>query len=101
LPTAPNGYVLSGPKSPLPKLSMTAAEHFRLRHACLENHMKERPFIVGDSVTVADFVMAYTLDWANEAKLLDGFPQLQAYMQRMYARPHSAPRIAEAFRSIM
>jgi glutathione S-transferase len=40
---------------------------------------------------------AYTLDWANEVQLLDGFPPLRAYMERMYARPHAPLRIAETF----
>ena len=55
---------------------------------------------MGDSVTVADFVAAYTLDWANEDQLLDDCPQLLAYMKRMYARPNALPRIAEAFAAI-
>ena len=39
------------------------------------------------------------MDWANEIQLIDGFPNLRAYLDRMYAR--SAPqRIAEAFASI-
>jgi glutathione S-transferase len=33
----------------------------------------------------------------NEVRLLDGFPPLRAYMERMYARPHAPLRIAEAF----
>ena len=59
-----------------------------------------RQFVVGDSVSVGDFVMAYTLDWDNEAKLLDDCLQLLAYMKRMYARPHAPPRIAKAFAAI-
>ena len=55
---------------------------------------------MGDSATVADFVMAYTLDWGNEVRLLDGCPELVAYIKRMYARPHAPPRIAEAFAAI-
>jgi len=51
-------------------------------------------------VTVADFVMAYTLDWAGEAQLLEGFPRLREYVKRMYARPKAPMRIAEAFASI-
>lgn len=57
--------------------------------------MRGRTFAVGDSVTVADFVLAYTLDWANEVQLLDRYPQLTAYMERMYARPKAPKRIAE------
>ncbi|WP_437850443.1 glutathione S-transferase family protein [Sorangium sp. So ce363] len=77
-----------------------AREDFKAMAAVLEKHMDQRQFVVGDSVTVADLVMAYTLDWANEAHLLDDFPQLRAYMDRMYARPHAAPRIAQAFASL-
>ena len=62
----------------------------------LEEHMQRRQFVVGDSVTVADFVAAYTLDWGNENQLLDDCPQLLAYMKRMYARPNAPPRIAAA-----
>ena len=68
--------------------------------AVLEEHMQRRQFVVGDRVTVADFVAAYTLDWANEDKLLDDCPQLLAYMDRMYARPNAPQHIAEAFAAI-
>ena len=63
----------------------------------LEKHMTDRTYLVGDTVTVADFVAAYTLDWANEVHLLDTFPLLGAYMEKMYARPKAPPRIAAAF----
>jgi glutathione S-transferase len=77
-----------------------ASGEFKEMASVLEKHMQGRQFVAGDSVTVADFVMAYTLDWGNEAKLLDGCPGLLAYMKRMYARPHAPPRIAEAFAAI-
>jgi glutathione S-transferase len=72
-----------------------ASEDFRRMAAVAEEHMQERTFVVGDDVTVADFVLAYTLDWANEVKLLDRCPQLVAYMERMYARPKAPKRIAQ------
>ncbi|WP_437980169.1 glutathione S-transferase family protein [Sorangium sp. So ce117] len=77
-----------------------AREDFKAMAAVLEKHMDQRQFVVGDRLTVADLVMAYTLDWANEADLLGDFPQLRSYMDRMYARPHAAPRIAQAFASL-
>jgi glutathione S-transferase len=43
--------------------------------------------------------MAYTLDWANEARLLGEFPDLKAYLERMYTRPNAPPRIAQALAS--
>jgi glutathione S-transferase len=84
----------------LPGDVILAGREFRAMAAVLEEHMQRRRFVVGDRVTVADFVMAYTLDWGNEDKLLDGCPQLLAYMKRMYARPNAPQRIAEAFAAI-
>jgi glutathione S-transferase len=55
-----------------------ASEDFRRMADVAEKHMQGRNFVVGDDVTVADFVLAYTLDWANEVKLLDRCPQLVA-----------------------
>jgi len=66
----------------------------------LERHMRDREFIAGDHVTVADFVTAYTLDWANEEQLLDDTPALRAYMTRMYARPKAPLRISAALASL-
>jgi len=45
-------------------------------------------------------VTAYTLDWANEVRLLDRTPGLGAYLERMYARPNAPPRIADAFAAL-
>ncbi len=66
----------------------------------MEQHMQGREYAVGSRVSVADFVLAYTLDWANELKWLSECPGLVAYMERMYRRPHAPPRIAQAMASI-
>ena len=66
----------------------------------LEKHMQGRQFVVGDRINAADLVMAYTLDWGNETGLLGGFPELRAYLEKMYQRPTAAPRIADALASI-
>jgi glutathione S-transferase len=84
----------------LPGDVLIAREDFKPMAGVLEEHMKGRRFVVGDTVTVADFVLAYTLDWANEVQLLDGFQQLHGYMERMYARLHAPLRIAQALASI-
>ncbi|HVB82853.1 MAG TPA: glutathione S-transferase family protein [Candidatus Binataceae bacterium] len=84
----------------LPADVVLAREDFAPMAAVLDQHMKSREFVMGDKVTVADFVTAYTLDWANQVQLLDGFPRLKAYMTKMYERPHAAPRIAQAFASL-
>lgn len=77
-----------------------AKREFRSMAEVAEKHMQDRQYVVGDSVTVADFVLGYTLDWANLVGLLDNSPKLLAYMERMYARPHAPMRIAKAFASV-
>lgn len=65
--------------------------------AVLEQHMKEREFVAGDRLSVADFNAAYTLDWANEEEMLGDAPRLRDYLKTMYARPTAPPTIAVAF----
>ncbi|MBM0103799.1 glutathione S-transferase family protein [Steroidobacter sp. S1-65] len=77
-----------------------ASREFRQMAAVLEQHMRGREFVVGDHVTVADFVLAYTLDWGNEAQLLDECPTLLSYMKSMYERPRAPMRIAAALASV-
>jgi glutathione S-transferase len=95
------------PEKRVPADIPVAREDFLDMAAVLEMHMDGRTFLVGDDVTVADFVAAYTLDMAtmvparsNEAPLLDGLPRLRGFLERMYARPKAPPRIAEAFASL-
>jgi glutathione S-transferase len=77
-----------------------ARQDFEDMAPVLEHHLEHHEFVAGDRVTAADFVVAYTLDWANENGLLGGFPASTAYMERMYRRPKAALRIREAFKQI-
>jgi glutathione S-transferase len=77
-----------------------ACDEFAAMAQVLDHHMQGREFVVGDTVTVGDFVLAYTLDWANLVHQLDRLPRLREYMERMYTRPHAPMRIADAFASI-
>lgn len=73
-----------------------AREDFATMAAILDKHLEAREFIVGDTLTVADCVTAYLIDWASECNLIEPFPQLRAYLERLYARPKAPQRIAEA-----
>jgi glutathione S-transferase len=84
----------------LPQDVALAGEEFTAMARVLEHHMEGRHFIVGDRVTVADCVTAYLMDWANENHLIESFPNLRAYLDRMYARSAAPQRIAEAFASV-
>jgi glutathione S-transferase len=77
-----------------------ASREFKEMAAVLERHLRGREFVASGHVTVADFVVAYTLDWGNEEKLLGEAPTLRGYMERMYARPKAPMRIAAALASV-
>jgi glutathione S-transferase len=84
----------------LPDEVLLARQDFQDMAAVMEEHIRGRRFLVGDGVTVADLVAAYTLDWANEIHLLEGFPGLRDYFEGMYSRPKAPPRIAAALASV-
>jgi glutathione S-transferase len=68
--------------------------------AIVDAHLRGREFMVSDRVTVVDFVMAYTLDWAEMAGCLEDCASAKAYLERMYARPKAALRIAAALQQV-
>jgi glutathione S-transferase len=68
--------------------------------AVFEQHMTGREFVAGHRLSVADFIAAYTLDWANEAGMLDDAPSLRTYLTTMYARPAAPMTIKQGFASI-
>jgi glutathione S-transferase len=84
----------------LPQDIELATEECKQMAAVLERHMEKREFLVGDRLSVADFNAAYTLDWANESKMLEAAPNLQAFVKRMYARPTAPPTIKKAFAAL-
>jgi glutathione S-transferase len=84
----------------LPQDVALATDDFAAMAAVLERHMQGRDFIVGDRLTAADCVTAYLMDWANMNHMIDGFPNLRRYLDRMYSRPTAPQRIAEAFASV-
>jgi glutathione S-transferase len=77
-----------------------ARDEFAVMAGVLDRHMTDREFVVGDRVSVADFVLAYTLDWASIGGLLEGLPRLEGYMLRMYDRPCAPMRIKDAWASV-
>jgi glutathione S-transferase len=87
-------------KDRIPAEVSLASREFKEMAAIAEQHLQHRQFVVGDHATVADFVLAYTLDWANEINLLDDCPNLRGYIERMYSRPRAAPRISAAMRRV-
>ncbi|MGF6174267.1 glutathione S-transferase family protein [Ensifer sp. 4252] len=84
----------------LPQDIALAKEEFVAMAQVLERHMDGRTFVIGDRISIADCVTVYVIDWGNEFGLIDEFPNLKAYLERMYARPKAPPRIADALASL-
>jgi glutathione S-transferase len=87
-------------KDRLPADVDLARRDFQPMAALLERHMKDRTYVVGERVTAADFVVAYTLDWGGEVRLLGECPTLRNYLERMYDRPRAPRRIGEILRAM-
>jgi len=88
------------PEKRSPQDIALAKEDFAPMAAVMEEHLSGRQFVVGERFSVADIVLAYTLDWADTEQLLAERPSSRAYLERMYARPKAAIRIAPAFASL-
>ena len=84
----------------LPGEVMLALQDFAAMAEVMEQHMAGREFVVGSRISVADFVLAHTLDWAQFAQALNGFPALQGYVERMYARPAAPLHIKDAWAQV-
>lgn len=64
-----------------------ARERFDIVASVISKRMEGREFIVGNTFTAADVVVGGVLAFAHHLQLLGGHPGLQAYLQRLMARP--------------
>ena len=76
-----------------------ATGHFRQFARVLDDHLRGRECLVGNSLTIADFAVAVTLPYADEAKLpLGDFPEVERWHARLWELPawrEPFPRVAE------
>jgi glutathione S-transferase len=65
-----------------------ANDYVRKYGAVLNAHLRERKYLVDDRLTVADFAVAATLPYANQARLpLDGFAEIERWYAQLAALP--------------
>lgn len=63
-------------------------EYLRRRYALLDKQLAGRKYLFGDQFTVADAYLFVVTDWAKSTKVdLSDFTNLQAFQQRVAARP--------------
>lgn len=53
----------------------------------LENHLSGSDYMISNQFSVTDILVGFVVNWANGMELLNDFPQLQAYLTRLKARP--------------
>jgi glutathione S-transferase len=77
-----------------------ALEAFHREARVLDAHLARQPYLVGDTVTLADFAVAPTLFYAERAALpLADVPHVRAWFARVAALPcwaETAPQMAAA-----
>jgi glutathione S-transferase len=77
-----------------------AVEAFNKEAAMLDTHLGKQKYLVGDTLTIADFAVAATLFYAKEAELpLAPYPHLRGWSERVMALPcwtATAPEMAAA-----
>lgn len=66
------------------------------RLASLDRHLAGRPYLLGDTFSAPDILMATVLRLVRHTELLDGAPSVAAYRARCETRPAWA-RVYQAY----
>jgi glutathione S-transferase len=64
-----------------------ATDSFRQAAGAVEDALDDADYLVGGRFSVADLVCAAVLLFARRAELIDGFPRIAAYLERIESRP--------------
>lgn len=84
----------------LPGEVRIAERECRKALSVFDSEMTGRDYVAGEALSVADFVAAYTLDWAREVGFLQDFPRLLTLVETMYQRAAAPPTIKAAFAAL-
>ena len=52
----------------------------------LEEHLADTDYLVANAFSVTDIIAAYAVNWARRVGLLEDYPSLTAYLERLSAR---------------
>lgn len=64
------------------------AEAFETAAGVLDTVLGDTDYLVDNRFSVADIIMGFTVNWGRRQELLDSFPNLQHYLDRLFERPH-------------
>jgi glutathione S-transferase len=79
---------MMGIGAPDPARVAQGEEQFRPLASLLNEHLARRPFLVGESVTLADFVVGGAVTYLERGRFpTSGFPHLQSWWSRLHQIP--------------
>lgn len=70
-----------------PARAQAGVERFQAAAAAVEQALDGHEYLVGDRFSVADLVCGAVLIFAKSAGLIDELPNIEAYIERLEARP--------------
>ena len=85
--SARNTFVLPEEQR-LPSVLAQNAQGFRRGAAPMNRFLADSDYLVGNQFSVTDIIAGFTVNWGRMLGLLDEFPHLQAYLQRLFGRAH-------------
>jgi glutathione S-transferase len=71
----------------VPAVLDTARKEFAVASRLLAKGLEGREFILGDTFSVSDILLGHTLAWARAAGVLTEQATVDAYAERLFARP--------------
>jgi len=74
-------------REPDPERAETGKERFRAAAQVIENALAGHEYLVGDRFTVADLACGAVLMFGKRFELIEGMPGVEAYIERLEARP--------------
>ena len=75
-------------ETPDAKAVEEATASFKQFARVLDDHLRDRPYLLGDRLTIADFAVGVTLPYAEEAKIpLAGFQAIERWHGRLAELP--------------
>ncbi len=84
--SAVNKFVLPEEER-LPDVYEQNAKLFSASAAVVDQALMEEDYLVDNRFSVTDIIVGYTINWADNWKLIGSFKNLQNYLYRLYKRP--------------
>ena len=77
------------PKSQhVPAIIEQNAMMYKRAAAVLDAVLSKVDYLINDRFLATDIIVAYTTNWGHEFRMLSEFPNLLAYLERLFARKH-------------